>query len=339
MVTPVSASFPTSSPQPAQVDGSAKTRILYLGGLGRSGSTLIERLLGELPGVCAVGEVVHMWRRGVVEGERCGCGEPFGECPFWRLAGKAAFGGWDRLDVDRVAALRGAVDRTRFVPQLAAPAMRPAFRRALDEYVSYYQRIYAAIAEASGCSFIVDSSKHASLAFCLGRCQDLDLRIVHVVRDSRAVAYSWTKKVNRPDAAAAAASYMTRYSPANAAVQWNVQNGAMHLLARTGTPILRVRYEDAARAPEAVLRDIAGFAGLAAVGRALRFLGGAGDDRWAEFRAAHTVSGNPMRFTTGRIPIRPDESWRTAMPAGQRRMVTALTLPLLSHYGYGRPAA
>ena len=337
MVTPVSASFPTSSPQPAQVDGSAKTRILYLGGLGRSGSTLIERLLGELPGVCAVGEVVHMWRRGVVEGERCGCGEPFGECPFWRLAGKAAFGGWDRLDVDRVAALRGAVDRTRFVPQLAAPAMRPAFRRALDEYVSYYQRIYAAIAEASGCSFIVDSSKHASLAFCLGRCQDLDLRIVHVVRDSRAVAYSWTKKVNRPDAAAA--SYMTRYSPANAAVQWNVQNGAMHLLARTGTPILRVRYEDAARAPEAVLRDIAGFAGLAAVGRALRFLGGAGDDRWAEFRAAHTVSGNPMRFTTGRIPIRPDESWRTAMPAGQRRMVTALTLPLLSHYGYGRPAA
>jgi hypothetical protein len=45
-----------------------------------------------------------------------------------------------------------------------------------------------------------------------------------------------------------------------------------------------------------------------------------------------------MRFTTGRIPIRLDEKWRTAMPAGQRRVVTALTLPLLSHYGYARPA-
>src|SRR5713101_2080953 len=75
MATPVSASSPTN-PQPAQVAGPARPRILYLGGLGRSGSTLIERLLGELPGVCAVGEVVHMWRRGVVEGERCGCGEP-----------------------------------------------------------------------------------------------------------------------------------------------------------------------------------------------------------------------------------------------------------------------
>jgi Sulfotransferase domain len=337
MATPVSASFPTSSPLAAQVGGSAKPRVLYLGGLGRSGSTLIERLLSELPGVCAAGEVVHMWQRGVVEGELCGCGEPFGKCPFWQLVGKVAFGGWDRVNVDRVAALQGAVDRTRFLPLLATSAMRPGFRRALDEYTSYYLRLYAAIAEASGCSFIVDSSKHASLAFCLGRCPDIDLRIVHVVRDSRAVAYSWTKRVNRPDAAAA--SYMTRYSPVASAVQWNVQNGAMHLLARTGTPILRVRYEDAARAPKATLLDIAEFAGLAVGGAALQFLGGAGSERWAELHAAHTASGNPMRFTTGRIAIQRDEAWRTAMPAGQRRTVTALTLPLLSHYGYARPAA
>ena len=142
------------------MDGSARPRILYLGGLGRSGSTLIERLLSELPGVCAAGEVVHMWQRGVVEGELCGCGEPFGECPFWQLVGKSAFGGWDRVDVDRVAALQGAVDRTRFVPLLAAPAMRTGLRQALDEYTSYYLRIYAAIAEVSGCSW---SSTRASM--------------------------------------------------------------------------------------------------------------------------------------------------------------------------------
>ena len=122
---------------------------------------------------------------------------------------------------------------------------------------------------------------------------------------------------------------MTRYSPAAAAAQWNAQNGAMQLLARTAVPVLRVRYEDAARAPETAIRDIAAFAGLAVGGTALRFLGGAGGDRWAELHAAHTASGNPMRFTTGRIPIRLDEKWRTGMPAGQRRVVTALTLPLL----------
>ena len=83
-----------------------RLRVLYLGGLGRSGSTLIERLIGQLPGVCPVGELVHLWQRGITEGERCGCGEPFRECPFWQQVGKAAFGGWDQVDVSRVAALR-----------------------------------------------------------------------------------------------------------------------------------------------------------------------------------------------------------------------------------------
>jgi hypothetical protein len=46
-----------------------------------------------------------------------------------------------------------------------------------------------------------------------------------------------------------------------------------------------------------------------------------------------------MRFATGSVAIRPDDRWRTAMPAGQRRAVTALTLPLLARYGYPARAA
>jgi hypothetical protein len=43
-----------------------------------------------------------------------------------------------------------------------------------------------------------------------------------------------------------------------------------------------------------------------------------------------------MRFATGRIPIRADDEWRTAMSGAQRKTVAALTLPLLAHYGYLR---
>jgi hypothetical protein len=35
-----------------------RVRVLYIGGLGRSGSTLVERLAGQLPGAYAVGEFV-----------------------------------------------------------------------------------------------------------------------------------------------------------------------------------------------------------------------------------------------------------------------------------------
>jgi hypothetical protein len=301
--------------------------------MGRSGSTLLERLLGQLPGVCPAGEVVHMWQRGVRERERCGCGEPFPACPFWQEVGIAAFGGWDRVDVDRVTELRSRVDRARFVPLLSAAPLRSALPPVLDEYVTYYLRVYAAIAEVSGSRVVVDSSKHASLAFCLRCCPDLDLRVVHVVCDSRAVAYSWGRLVKRPEAETE--SWMWTYPAASAALRWNVQNAALQLLARTGTPTLRVRYEDLVLAPAATLGDIAAFAGLPSDGPEFRFL----ETRepgtwWADLRTSHTVSGNPMRFTTGRIPIRHDNKWQTAMPASQRRTVTALTLPLLAHYGY-----
>ena len=80
--------------------------------------------------------------------------------------------------------------------------------------------------------------------------------------------------------------------------------------------------------------EIAAFAGLPG-GPDFGFLGTDGPGRWwADLAATHTASGNPMRFTTGRVPIRYDATWQTAMLAGNRRTVTALTLPLLMRYGY-----
>jgi hypothetical protein len=302
--------------------------------MGRSGSTLLERLLGQLPGVCPGGELVHLWRRGVGNRERCGCGEPFPDCPFWQKVGQAAFGGWDRVDVDCVTDLRVSLDRSRFVPLLAASALRPSSRRQLDEYAGYYLRVYAAIGQVSGCQAVTDSSKHASLAFCL-RDADLDLRVVHLVRDSRAVAYSWSRAVKRPETPAE--TWMPTYPAARAAIRWAKQNTALHLLARTGTPTRLVRYEDLVRAPAATLRDIAAFAGLPGSGLNLGFLGvGDSGEPWADLAPGHTVSGNPMRFAAGRVPIRPDVRWRSGMTAAQRRTVTALTLPLLARYGYAR---
>jgi hypothetical protein len=236
-----------------------------------------------------------------------------------------------------VTRLAASVDRSRFIPRLAAPLPGLARRPALAEYTSYYQRVYAGLAAASGCEVLIDSSKHPSLAFCLRWLGPRRLRVVHVVRDSRAVAYSWTRLIRRPDAVAA--SYLTRYSPAVSAGLWNGHNAAVALLARCGVPVLRVRYEDLAADPAAVLARIAGFAGLPGGAFAGPALGGGPGRWWAELGPAHTVSGNPMRFTTGQVPITTDNRWRTALPAADRRLVTGLTLPLLAGYGYLRGAA
>jgi hypothetical protein len=289
-------------------------------------------MVGQMTGVCSIGELVYMWQRGIGEGNRCGCGEPFDRCPFWQQVLTTAFGGSVKAHAARVEELRQAVDRARFIPWLLAPSLRPAFRRQVDEYVDYCSRVYEAVQAVSGCQVIADSSKAPSFAFCLRTSEKIDLRVVHVVRDSRAVAYSWTRKV--PRAEKTGPSYMDTIRPARTAGQWNYHNAALQALAKTGTPTLRVRYEDLVRRPDEQLREIAEFIGVAAGPEQLGFIGADADGWWTDLSVAHIASGNRMRFKTGRIPIRMDNEWRTSMPAKQRRAVTALTLPLLGHYGY-----
>ncbi|GGK14521.1 sulfotransferase family protein [Pilimelia terevasa] len=308
--------------------------VLYLGGLGRSGTTLLERTLGELPGVVALGEVVHLWQRDVRDNERCGCGTPFADCDFWARVGAEAFDGWAGVDVARVLRLRAAVERTRHIPALAR--RRLGARRQADvlAYGAYYASVYRAAAAVTGARVVVDSSKHSALAHCLRwmRPGAIDLRVVHMVRDPRGVAHSWTRRVARPEAAG---EEMTRYSPARSALLWSAHNAALGLLARRGVPLTLLRYEDFLADPAAAVGRIADFAGLPLRDGDLDFL----EPDAVRVGVGHSAAGNPMRFALGRVALRGDEAWRTALPAGQRRLVTALSAPLLRRYGYPlRPA-
>jgi hypothetical protein len=55
-------------------------------------------------------------------------------------------------------------------------------------------------------------------------------------------------------------------------------------------------------------------------------------DHSVDLQVDHTVSGNPMRFTTGPVQIRPDDRWRSAMARRRRVIVGVLTAPL--RFGY-----
>lgn len=307
----------------------SRTRVLYVGGMGRSGSTLLERALSQLPGVVGLGEVSHLWERGIRNDERCGCGESFSTCPFWTDVGKRAFGGWDQVDLDRVAALREQVDDVKFVPRLLLPARLGGLRRAIAEYVGYYERLYAAALEVSGAGVVVDSSKFTALAYLLSHSRQVDLRLVHILRDPRAVAYSWTKVVRRPEVADAEA-YMPRYSPAYMAILYAGHNVLLEALRLRGVRGVRVRYEDFAEDPLGQVSRVTTLGGLAFDESTIR-----GDGvRSLRLGTVHTVSGNPSRFQTGDIAVVRDEKWRTSMPRRQRWLVTLLTLPVLPFYRY-----
>ncbi len=304
--------------------------VVFIGGFGRSGSTLVERVLGQVPGHVAVGELVHLPQRGLIDDDRCGCGKAFSDCPFWTDVGEAAFGGWRHVAGWRDLQLE--VDRKRYLPDLIAP-WRSHHQRHLQLHAERLGRVYQAIAEVSGARVVVDSSKHVQTAFLLRHVPGISPRVVHLVRDSRGVAYSWTKEVARPETDEG--ELMARYRPTAAAAQYLAYNVLFHGLGLVSTPEVFLRYESFLADPPGELRRLLRRLdlpdGVPSLG--LEFL----SSDHVELAPNHSVAGNPMRFRTGGMELRRDDEWRTRLPAGQRRAVTAITAPLLATYGYLRP--
>lgn len=321
------SSVKRSSAFPSQ-DGLRSPTVLFIGGLGRSGTTIFELSMATDDRVVSLGEVTHLWRRSLLDDESCGCGKPFSACVFWRDVGEVAFGGWRNLDAHRVIGLKRRLDRSLQTPRLRLALGGATWRADVREYADYYARVYRAAAAVSGCSVVVDSSKQASLPHLLRTDPTIDLRVLHCVRDSRAVAYSWTKRVTRPEATDEHHAYMVRYSPSQTALKWMQHNLVVEALRTYQVPVRRVRYEDWAEDPR---REVAH--ALALAGLEPRDTSSMGED-WVTLAEAHTCSGNPARFRRGRVAIRRDERWCSQLPVASRRLVTAITMPMLAAYGY-----
>ncbi|MGW4465166.1 sulfotransferase domain-containing protein [Micromonospora sp. NPDC004704] len=311
-------------------------RVIYISGMGRSGSTLLDRMLGALPGVCTLGEVTDLWRL-VEPGNLCACGAPYSGCAFWTAVGERAFGGWDRADLDRFVFLRRVVPRIRHVSWLAREQLTGERLALVNEYVDYFARVYSAALEVTGARIIIDSSKFPTIGLCLRFARSVDLRVVHLVRDPRGVAYSWTKQVANPGTGA---GVLPRFPPTTSALQWNLQNSIAGLLGSARgwgegetahrVPVRRVYYEKLLDSPRDGIRDLAKFAGIDLTDEDLSFL----SDGYADLAVPHNLGGNPMRFSAGRLPLRQDDTWRVALPPRQRRLVSAICAPLLISYGY-----
>lgn len=322
----MAAAYPWNN-EGVDLDGPAK--VAFIGGAGRSGTTLLALALGNVAGCVAVGELHWIWERGLIRNELCGCGAHFRDCAFWSEVGMEAFGGWDEVDADQLRDRRHDLLRLRNVPLSLASRLRPEYEQRLVAYAEHMERVYRAIRTVSNCDVIVDSSKAASAALLLSRMR-LDPYLVHVARDSHGVAYSWSRRVVRPEVTDEV-TYMGRRTTTRAAVGWVARNAALHVVGRAGVPRLFVRYEAFVASPRNEMDRIVEFLDLATKPD-LSFL----DGHALAVTPMHTVAGNPLRFRHGTMPIRTDEQWRQKMARGDRMLVSALTWPLAVAYGSSR---
>ena len=139
------------------------TKILYIAGSGRSGSTLLSLLLSQHPSVVNLGQIRDLYFSAARD-VRCSCGEGLNRCAFWGGLVKS-----------------GGSNLGRRLPQLAQ-----------EEIVRTYQ---SALRQARS-DWVVDSSKSADLCEILEQ-TGFDVFAVNLVRDPQAVSASWSKSLAR----------------------------------------------------------------------------------------------------------------------------------------------
>lgn len=300
-------------------------KILYIGGAGRSGSTILEMILGNLPGFFSVGEIRHYWEYTIKGGVRCGCGEALNKCDYWSqvhslLTNDAG------IDFSETARLAIEIDRTRNLPFLTYryPPTNREFFRYMQATYTLYRHCY----NVSGAEVLVDSSKAPSHLYLLKQFPETEIYTLHLVRDPRAVAYAWNKRRKIETASLSGEKYMDKRPIIASLYRWAFENYFLEKYAIGTNGYCLMRYEDFVSNPMTELINKFSEMRLDLIAPE-NFL-----TQTSTLNATHSVGGNPIRFSPGVSKISADTTWTNNSVRIARLLSGVIMFPFLRHYSY-----
>ena len=303
----------------------AKLPLVYILSTGRSGSTLLDVLLGAQPECWTLGEF-QLLDIGVGKQIPCGCCTPLGQCEFWGPV------------VERVRrAIRfplgyfrsgrhpnGKVVRWSLLPSILTggplPTQRPAAEAyAISNLIALEEAKEAAEDYQDEVRWLIDASKDPYRLLWLQASGHFDIRVIHLVRRPEGFVANMMRSADAHGLAP-----IIRYG-----LRWLVDNLiSLALLWRMFWPdaVKRVRYEDLARYPEETLADICGWLDISFDPERVQT---------TRYDVNHGVAGNRPRWEA--LAVSFEETWRITMPPAHRRLISILTAPLRSVWWPDRP--
>ena len=307
--------------------------LAYICSAARSGSTLLNQLIGTHPNALPAGEIARL-SKNIALNTICSCGDPVRKCAFWlptidklgRDIGKDLWKDPYALDLGFIRAVsevdRGRQTRWYLVKRSAYMGWLELLNAvSIDTSKSYlssqYQhwirenlRVQDALRERSGRSVVVDSSKGFRIAAGLYRSRPESTRIILLARDGRGVIASYLR---------------SGASLRDSVKNWKVYyERSMRWMERNVAPehVLHVHYEDLVRNPDEALGRIFAFLGLPAMRKF-------DDERRSE---GHILAGN--RGTLRSSGINSDERWKSELSSGQIDYFWKLAGPTMDKLGY-----
>ena len=151
-------------------------KIIYVAGLYHTGSTLMDLILGNLPKVIGLGEIYKGLRSGFEE--MCSCGQLTKDCSFWG-------------DIQKTLKEKKDLD------------MQAKYDLVISTFMEKYGKDYILVDSSKCHPFDLTSNKNnrdmQGLNFLINK-PEIDLKVIHMVRDVRSWSYGLLMRDERTKA-------------------------------------------------------------------------------------------------------------------------------------------
>jgi len=287
----------------------SKLKVVFIAGTGRCGSTILDMVIGQIDSAISVGELRYLWKRGIGENRLLGTGEPFRENTHWeKIIGEL-------YDVEnlftKALEIEGLESSLRIREMLGVKTESKicSLKDRVARYADELKKLLLSISNEFDSQFIVDSSKMPMHGFALAQIPNIDLRVIHLVRDRNAVVHSWgTSKFDKGKN-----GMMSTQSVWKASVEWVLINRWIERYLGDGSvPYLKVSYTEFSSSPVLSIDKILKFIGEDPANNPLE------KNNSFNMLPTPSISGNPSRFSTGRIVIKEDSRWLRDMSISKR---------------------
>lgn len=309
---------------PGLATSDRRVRLAYILAASHSGSTLLAMLLGAHPEICTVGEL-NATALGDPDRYLCSCRRKIKACPFWKaIAQDMRDQGFTFVVTNFGTDIRSGA--SPYVLRLLSPLHRgpalelirdlalsfsPIWRSMLPRVQTLNTALMRSVLARTGKKIIVDSSKIGIRLKYLLRNPHLDVKVLRLIRDGRAVALTYMDPAQFADArdpslrggGTGEGRDGERLPMVAAAREWRRSNEEADVILKRldKRRWLEVRYEDLCSRTDDVLKTV------------LAFLGTHASQATTAFRSVeHHVLGNGMRLDLDNF-IGLDERWKTAL--------------------------
>lgn len=292
---------------------SEKIKLIYIGPVGRSGSTLLDMIFGVHPDIESVGEIIN-YSEWFQKDLKCSCGEQISQCSYWcRVRTKLSeiMEEPEKLKINFVPKFEQYLNILRFNSVQQA-----------QKYGYYNYILFKSILSVTKRNIIWDSSKDIDRLIYLYRSGYFDIKVIHLVRDGRGTINSMS--IPRMRLAVNPPQTIKPQSSLKASVRWTLNHLRMLRFKNiiSNDKYLLVRYEDLATNPQDEIERIYKSLKLEIPEPVIQIK-----------KDNHNIGGNRMRYND-EIKIKLDEKWRKQLKAKDKRIFQIIGGFLNRRFGY-----